>query len=115
MLLDEVEAARVAQRLAGRRVADGEQYYLKGSERASCIYLRMMTWYRTTESEIVGDNVGGGAAAVVVVAARIKAGCSWKPKTRNCHVSMREIHVILIVLQGKFSNMLGKKMQASAK
>jgi hypothetical protein len=75
---------------------------------------QLINGYRTSESGVVSNDVGGSDAAVVFMSARRVRGYRWKPNTRNGHVSIRATRVALIALQSEFNNMLGKKNQTSA-
>jgi hypothetical protein len=75
---------------------------------------QVISRYRTSESGVVSNNVGGSDAAVVFMRAGRVRGHGWKPNTRNGHVGIRATHVALIALQSEFNNMLGEKIQASA-
>ena len=67
--------------------------------------------YRTTETMIVGYDVGGSDPAFVILGGR---WCGRKPDARSRHFSARAARVTRIALQGKFRNMADEKIQAPA-
>ena len=111
-MVDQLEAARVRQRLASSWVAEGEEDNLGGEGVRAHGVKESLLIYRTTETMIVGYDVGGSDPAFVILGGR---WCGRKPDARSRHFSARAARVTRIALQGKFRNMADEKIQAPAR